>query len=184
MTAVTLRARLLVATPMLDDPNFDRTVVLMLEHTDEGALGVVLNRPSETPVEGAVPGWDRFVTDPSVVFVGGPVSRTAVICLARAVGIDAEVWSPVLGPVGTLDLSRDPDEIGTDVQAIRLFAGYAGWDGGQLEDEIASGAWFVVDALPDDALSADPDELWRTVLRRQPGRLAKYANYPADASLN
>lgn len=178
-----LRGRLLVATPDLGDPNFDRSVVLLLEHTPEGAVGVVLNRPSETPLDEAGTewdGWDELASDPPVVFVGGPVARTAVICLARLGEGGAEGFQPVLGDVGIADLTRPP----RGIDAVRVFAGYAGWGDGQLESEVAAGAWFVLDAVPDDALTSDPDDLWREVLRRQGGRLSLFAACPPDPSLN
>src|ERR1700736_6302042 len=106
--------RLLVANPLLPDPNFDRTVVMLLAHGDEGALGVVLNRPSETLLAAPLPGWEYLAASPAVVFVGGPVRRQAIICLARAFGHPAAVvpprgWSAVLPEVGTLDLDIDPE---------------------------------------------------------------------------
>ena len=100
-----------------------------------------------------------------------------------AAGGEAETWSPVLGPVGVLDLGTDPDTV-AGIEGLRVFYGYAGWAPDQLEGEVEEGAWFVVDAEPGDVLSPDPDELWRVVLRRQPGRLALFANFPADPSLN
>ncbi|MDQ3945004.1 MAG: YqgE/AlgH family protein [Actinomycetota bacterium] len=178
------RGRLLVATPELGDPNFDRTVVLLLEHTPEGAVGVVLNRPSGTTLTEAGAdwgGWDAFAAPPDVVFVGGPVARTAVIAVARTIEGKMDGFQPVLGDdVGIVDLGLEPQ----DVDAVRLFAGYAGWGGGQLEAEISAGGWFVLEALPSDPLSADPEELWREVLRRQGGRLALFAACPPDPSLN
>jgi putative transcriptional regulator len=179
------KGRLLVATPLLGDPNFERAVVLLLEHGDEGALGVVLNRPSELEVAEPLPEWRRFTGTPEVVFVGGPVSRSSVIALAR-LGRDlpAGAWEPVLGTLGVLDLTGDPDEVGAGVDDLRVFAGYAGWGSGQLEDEIGEGAWYVVDADPGDAFTSAPDGLWRTVLRRQGGDLAKVALVPAEPYLN
>ncbi len=184
-----------MATPELGDPNFDRTVVLLLEHTVEGAVGVVLNRPSETPLAEAGAdwgGWDAFAAPPGVVFVGGPVARTAVIAVARASdgpwgsGVSPEGnklagFQPVLGDsVGIVDLTAEPE----GVDAVRLFAGYAGWGGGQLEAEISAGGWFILDALPSDPLSDEPEELWAAVLRRQGGRIALFAACPPDPSLN
>jgi putative transcriptional regulator len=178
------RGRLLVATPELGDPNFDRTVVLLLEHTAEGAVGVVLNRPSETPLAEAGAdwgGWDAFAAPPGVVFVGGPVARTAVIAVARAFSEKIEGFQPVLGDfVGIVDLTAEPE----GVEAVRLFAGYAGWGGSQLEAEISAGGWFVLDALPSDPLSDEPEDLWAAVLRRQGGRIALFAACPPDPSLN
>ena len=183
--ASSLKGRLLVAAPGLVDPNFDRTVVLLLSHGEEGALGVVLNRPSGVDVLDPLPAWSRLVATPSVVFVGGPVQQDAVIGLGQARGEPlADLWTEVSGRVGVIDLSRDPDEVGGHLDEVRLFSGYAGWDQGQLEGEIDAGGWFVVDAEPEDALSREPDGLWRRVLARQPGQLALYANYPADPSNN
>jgi putative transcriptional regulator len=120
-----------------------------------------------------------------VVFVGGPVSPDAAICLARSWPDERlEANEPVVGPLGTLDLSIDPDDVSPALQAIRVFVGYAGWGAGQLEGEIAAGAWFVVDANPDDAMSGDPESLWRAVLRRQRGRLAMFANFPPNPAMN
>lgn len=180
-----LKGRLLVATPNLGDPNFERTVVLMLEHGDEGALGVVLNRPSELDLADPLPEWARAAAHPPVVFIGGPVAPSAAVCLAR-VGAPgaAQGWQPLLGPVGTLDLDSDPDEALPRLQEIRVFAGYAGWAPGQLEGEIAAGGWFVVDADAADPLSPAPEHLWSAVLRRQRGSLALFAAYPPDPSLN
>lgn len=180
-----MKGRLLVAVPGMYDPNFDRTVVLLLEHTEDGALGVVLNRPSETGVEEALPGWEPVAATPPVVFVGGPVAPTGALALGTVTGEPTEGWTPVLGSVGLLDLGQSPTSTaGTEVAQARLFAGHAGWTAGQLEGEIAGGGWFVVDAEPDDALASDPEQLWPSVLARQPGRLAWFANCPADPRSN
>ncbi len=180
-----LKGRLLVATPNLGDPNFERTVVLVLEHGEEGALGVVLNRPSGLELAEPLPEWAPAAAHPPVIFIGGPVAPSAAVCLARVVAADgAEGWEPLLGPVGTMDLDRDPDQAIPRLEEIRVFAGYAGWGPGQLESEIADGGWFVVDAHASDPLSAAPERLWADVLRRQRGRLALYAAYPPDPSMN
>ena len=183
--ATALKGRLLVASPSLGDPNFNRTVVLVLEHGEDGAIGVVLNRPTGTDLGDPLPGWNRLAAEPSVVFAGGPVAPEAAICLAQSWPDEAvEAYEPVVGTLGILDLSVDPGDVSLALQAIRVFVGYAGWSAGQLEDEIEVGAWFVVDAQPGDALSADPEDLWPTVLRRQQGRLAMFANFPANPSMN
>jgi putative transcriptional regulator len=187
MSEGSLTGRLLVAAPTLRDPNFERTVVLVLEHGPEGALGVVLNRPTDTDLYAALPRWERFAADPSVVFEGGPVAPTAAICLGRTTvpeGAEPDGWHPLFAGLATIDLERDPEELAQPVHDVRVFAGYAGWGADQLEGEVAAGAWYVLDALPGDALSPDPDDLWRTVLRRQRGRLAMVANFPADPVMN
>ncbi|MDX6202175.1 MAG: putative transcriptional regulator [Frankiales bacterium] len=179
--------RLLVATPSLHDPNFRRTVILLLDHSDEGVLGVVLNRPSDADVADALPEWASHATDPVRVFVGGPVQPAAALGLA---------WCPpglpdddggglrVLGgALGTLDL-EEPYALPAGCRGVRIFAGYAGWGAEQLREEIAEGSWYVVDALPEDAVTPEPDSLWRRVLRRQPGPLALVASFPPDLSLN
>jgi putative transcriptional regulator len=172
--------RLLVSVPTLGDPNFFRSVVFMIEHTDEGALGLVLNQPTESRVDAVLDAWAPYAAPPAVAFVGGPVqTHEAVIGLARVRRVDAsDAWQPLLGPVGTVDLARDPLDAHPELDAVRLFAGYSGWGPGQLEGELEVGGWFVVDALPGDLLTSDPSGLWRTVLRRQGGDVAMSANYP------
>ncbi len=174
-----------MAAPALRDPNFDRTVVLVLEHGAEGALGVVLNRPTPTNLDAALPRWERLAAHPSVLFEGGPVAPTAANCLGRTpVAAEPDGWHPLFGGLATVDLERDPDDLAGAVHDIRVFAGYAGWGADQLEGEVTAGAWYVVDAHPDDPLSPRPDDLWRGVLRRQRGRLAMVANFPADPATN
>jgi putative transcriptional regulator len=177
--------KLLVATPIIGDPNFERTVVLLLEHSDDGAFGLVLNRPTELDLLDPLPQWYSFAAAPCVVFVGGPVEQERAIALARAErGRTVAGWHQVLGQVGTLDLNRRPDEIGPGLGEIRVFAGYAGWGSGQLEGEMESGAWFLCDARADDVLSQSPGNLWSEVLRRQGGSMALFAQYPTDPALN
>jgi putative transcriptional regulator len=178
-----------VANPRLPDPNFDRTVVMLLACTPDGALGVVLNRPSDTRLAAPLPGWEHLAAAPAVLFLGGPVQHQAVICLARALGHPAasappEGWNAVLPEVGTLDLDLDPDDLHVSLSQVRVFAGYAGWSAGQLETEIAAGAWWILDAQPGDAFSEEPADLWKQVLRRQGGSLALVAGYPDDPVLN
>jgi putative transcriptional regulator len=182
----TLKGKLLVARPTLLDPNFSRTVILLLEHGDDGALGLVLDRPSDTPVGAALPGWSRLTAAPGVVFVGGPVAPGAALALALqspGVGMHGDSFQPVVGALGALDLSLDPDALGSGTE-VRLFAGYSGWGGGQLEGELAEGSWIVADADEHDALTARPDELWRDVLRRQGGTTAWLAHAPGHPSEN
>jgi putative transcriptional regulator len=181
------KGRLLVATPLLTDPNFDRTVILMLEDNEEGALGLVLNRPSPLDVGEPLPDWADLSASPTVVFVGGPVSRSSVIALARCSDMPDmadETWTSVLGPIGVLDLTADAALLHAVVDDVRVFAGYAGWGHEQLRDEIDEGAWFVVDAQPSDATTDQPEDLWREVLRRQPPPLRLFANYPTDVTSN
>ena len=182
---MSLSGKLVVATPALTDPNFSRTVVQLVQHSaDDGALGVVVNRPSETPLGDVLPGWALLAPDPVVVFVGGPVHESAAICLGRLSGppdSDAVVVVPGADWLGTLDLDVDAAEA---VQEVRVFAGYAGWSPGQLESEIDEGSWWVLDALPGDCFTSDPGRLWSQVLRRQGMPLALASTYPPDLALN
>ena len=179
--------RLLVSIPTLDDPNFFRSVVFMIEHNDDGAVGLVLNQPTDARSADALPDWAAVSAPPRVAFVGGPVQQhDAVIGLAR-MGADAGgpvaetmAWQPLLGPIGIVDLGRTPADVQGDLDEVRVFAGYSGWGPGQLEGELEQGRWFVVDAHPDDLFTPGPASLWRTVLRRQGGDLAVSTNYPLD----
>lgn len=171
--------RLLVATPDLEDPNFDRTVVLLLEHGPDGALGVVLNRPSDLLVVDHLPAWAPVAPEPAVVFLGGPVARSAVLGLGHTAAADGEAGTPL-----AVDLDTEPELLARSFEAVRIFAGYAGWAAHQLEAEIIAGGWFVVDAKPSDAFSANPGDLWWDVLGRQSGPLARLANFPLDPSMN
>ncbi len=180
-----LRGRLLVAEPTLADPNFHRTVVYLIEHGDDGSLGVVLNRPSETPVHAVVPTWSPYVSEPKIVFAGGPVSPEAAICLGRcADGSDSSLWTGLSDGVGVLDLNGDPLDAPRGVTGLRVFAGYSGWSAGQLEAEMAMEGWFVLDAEADDIFAETADELWRRVLARQHGPLRRFAPFPEDPSVN
>jgi putative transcriptional regulator len=175
---------LLVAAPPLVDPNFDRTVVLMLEHGESGALGIVLNRPSSTTLTDVFPEWHELVSPPGVAFAGGPVATDAVIALARRRATPLEGFTEILDDLGTINLADDPLGLGASLQSLRVFAGYAGWAPFQLEAEMAQGAWFDVALQPDDPFAASPERLWREVLRRQKGRLSLFSTFPEDATVN
>lgn len=177
---------LLVATPSLRDPSFERSVVLLVAHESSGAMGVVLNRATEVPVSDVLGEWGRLAQDPPVLFEGGPVQPDSAICVARVRGeVDGLAgFQPFFGLLGTVDLGGQPDLIRDRVDGVRVFAGYAGWSPGQLEDEIAGGSWFTFEALPGDPFMTRPDDLWSMVLRRQGGLLAAVAQYPADPTLN
>lgn len=176
--------RLLVATPLIGDPNFDRTVILLLAHGADGAFGVVINRPSETAVDEVAEEWAAHASAPAVVFVGGPVGSDAVVGLARSGTEPEATFGRLVGDVGTIDLHAPPPDGHRPWQGLRLFAGSAGWAPGQLEDELAEGAWWAVDARADDVLTSDPSGLWVRVLRRQPGQVAWFANHPVDPTAN
>jgi len=191
-----LAGSLLVSTPAIDDPSFWRRVILLLDHGVHGALGVVIDRPGGVAVEQLMPQWHALATAPAELFTGGPVARASLIGLvrlaSRELGTDGAPgcppgWHLLVDddrPVGTVDLGTDPAGVAGSVVAARLFSGYAGWEPGQLEDEIEEGSWYVVPAEARDPISADPEGLWRRVLRRQGGALALVSGFPADPAHN
>ncbi|MEJ5915021.1 YqgE/AlgH family protein [Pseudokineococcus sp. 1T1Z-3] len=178
--------RLLVAAPSLEQEDFRRSVVLVLDHDGAGALGVVVNRPLPVRVDAVLPPWQEHVSAPARLFRGGPVGLDSALGLVVVPGDGPEPVGVrrILGAVGLVDLDADPAGVVRSASGLRIFAGYAGWSPGQLEGEVAEGAWVVVDAEPGDAVSARPQDLWADVLRRQPGRLSLLASFPDDASLN
>ena len=177
---------LLVATPALVDPNFAESVVLLLDVNDEGALGVVLNRPTPVPVSSVLEDWGVVVAEPDVLFQGGPVSTEGALgvgCLRS--GDDVPVgFRGVSGPLGIVDLDTPVELVHGTLSGMRIFAGYAGWGAEQLTAEIEEGSWYVVPAQEPDVFRLDPAGLWRDVLRRQPGELAWHSTRPLDPELN
>ncbi|MET9510484.1 YqgE/AlgH family protein [Streptomyces flavidovirens] len=186
MTEVSsLTGRLLVASPALADPNFDRAVVLLIDHDDEGSLGVVLNRPTPVGVGDILLPWAGLAGDPGVVFQGGPVSLDSALGVAVIPGDEGPLgWRRVYGAIGLVDLEAPPELLAAALGSLRIFAGYSGWGPGQLEEELKTGAWYVVESEPGDVSSPEPESLWRAVLRRQRSKLAMIATYPDDPSLN
>jgi putative transcriptional regulator len=187
----TRTGQLLAATPMLGDVNFRRTIVLVVEDDpDEGTLGVVLNRPSQIPVDQVLDQWTNLITGPSVLFHGGPVSPDSALGLALPRGDEEPIgWrslagSKLMSRVGLVDLGAPPELLAGGIASLRVFAGYAGWGAGQLEAEIDAGAWLVLEAVPEDAFATEPDRLYPSVLRRQGGEVALLSTYPDDPVLN
>lgn len=177
-----LKGHLLVAGPTLVDPNFRRTVVLVGEHSEEGAMGVVLNRPSEATVVDALPELGVLVQGPAVVHVGGPVQPSAIVVLAEFEEPDRAA-SLVIDSVGFLPAEVDPDALG-ELRRTRVFAGYAGWGPQQLDAELDEGSWIVEPALPDDVFAEGTVDLWSEVLRRKGGPFGVLALMPPDPSRN
>ncbi len=177
---------LLLATPALLDPNFADTVVLLLDVDDDGALGVVLNRPSGVPVTAVLDAWSEVVAEPEVLFQGGPVSTQGALAVGMLRDADDEPvgFRAVHGLLGIVDLDTPVELMDGSLAGLRIFAGYAGWGAGQLESEIDEGSWYVVAAQAPDVFRLDPSDLWRDVLRRQPGQLAWHSTRPADPEHN
>jgi putative transcriptional regulator len=190
MAEVDLRAgRLLVAAPALVDPNFNHSVVLLLDHDADGTLGVVLNRPSPVPVRDILADWSELAAEPPVLFHGGPVSTDSALAVATLPpgADDAEEpvgWRRLFDRTGIVDLDAPTELLAPAVSDLRVFAGYAGWGAEQLETELQEGSWYVVPSLPSDMYSTDPGSLWKRVLRRQPDELAWVSTRPLDPTLN
>ena len=177
-----LQGHLLVASPALLDPNFRRAVVLVTEHSEDGAAGLVLNHPSPVEVAGAVPQLEPVVDDGEPVWVGGPVQPEAVLVLGEFLDPD-DAAVPLFGSLGFPALD-EPEDVVAVTTRRRVFAGYAGWGDGQLEDEVAREDWIIEDAMPDDAFTEAPGELWSDVLRRKGGIYELVARMPEDPSVN
>ena len=177
---------LLVATPALLDPNFADTVVLLLDVDEQGALGVVLNRPSAVQVDEVLDGWGDVVTEPEVLFQGGPVGPQGALAVAALTRPDDVPvgFRVVDGVLGLVDLDTPVELLRGGLRRLRIFAGYAGWGADQLRAEIEEGSWYVVPAEPGDVFRPDSADLWRDVLRRQPGELAWNSTRPFDPDLN
>jgi putative transcriptional regulator len=177
---------LLVATPALVDPNFADSVVLLLDVDDNGALGVVLNRPSGVPVDAVLDGWADVVAEPDVLFQGGPVGADGALAVALLRDPDDVPvgFRAVDGRLGLVDLDAPVELLTGSLAGLRIFAGYAGWGAEQLDGEIEEGSWYVVPGEPADPFRLDTSELWRDVLRRQPGEMAWHSTRPADPELN
>jgi putative transcriptional regulator len=187
-----LTGRLLVATPTMADPNFARTVVLILDHDHSGTLGVVLNRPTDVPVGDVLPDWTSDVSPPGTLFGGGPVATDSALAVGVVTGPlgdeDAVAglvgWRSMFGRVGLVDLDTPVEVVSDALQGLRIFAGYAGWAPGQLEGEIEERAWLIVDGHDADLTTTEPASLWADVLRRQEDDARFLSTYPADPAHN
>ena len=179
----TVRGQLLVAGPSLLDPNFHRTVVLVCEHDENGAMGLVLNRPSPIPVDQAIPELADAMPDDDTLWVGGPVQTTSVVVLGDF-SADGEPAMLVKESVGLVLPEADLERISTTVRRARAFLGYAGWGPSQLDGELERDDWIVAEFALDDAFTGEPERLWARVLERKGGRYALLATMPPDPSVN
>jgi putative transcriptional regulator len=181
--AESLAGQLLLASPTLLDPNFSRTVVLIGVHNEDGAMGVVLNRPSHTTVGEAVPQLQDAVGAFEPVYVGGPVQSSSVVFLAEFLD-PSPAGLLVVGRIGFPAPDAGIEELAEATARRRVFAGHAGWGSGQLDAEIASEDWIAHPAQPQDVFTDAPQELWSTVLKRKGGSYALVARMPLDPSVN
>jgi putative transcriptional regulator len=177
------RGQLLIAGPALVDPNFLRTVVLIVEHSQEGAFGLVLNRPSETVVGEAVPEIEELVDPDEWLYIGGPVQPSGVVVLGQFED-PGDGALLAFDDVGVLGAGPPPEVQAAGLRAGRAFVGHAGWGAGQLEDEIERGDWILEPARAEDAFCEEPHDLWSGVLTRKGGSYALVARMPADPSMN
>lgn len=177
-----LRGQLLIASPQLSDPNFERSVVLITEHGEEGAMGIVLNRPSEAEVASVIPDLQPIVgSEP--IFVGGPVQPEALVVLGEFSDPDKAAWI-VVADVGLVSAHTELEELPDSVRRGRVYAGFSGWGPEQLEAEVAEDAWIIEAPMPSELFPEDPTNLWSDVLERMGGEYALLARMPEDPSLN
>jgi putative transcriptional regulator len=181
--AESLAGQLLLASPSLRDPNFARSVVLVGVHNEDGAMGVILNRPSTVTVGEAVPQLEEAVDGSEPVYVGGPVQPSSVVCLAEFTEPSlAELL--VFGRIGFPAPAAAVSSLADATARRRVFAGYAGWGEGQLDTEVEQGDWIAQAPLPQDVFTEEPELLWSEVLTRKGGSYALIARMPADPNLN
>jgi putative transcriptional regulator len=178
-----MRGQLLIAGATLPDPNFARTVVLICEHSEDGALGLVLNRPGELVVGESAPDLAVLTGGDAIIDQGGPVQPDALLVLAEF-DEPSQAGISIIGNVGLVGDGSDMDHLPDLTQRVRIFAGYAGWGPGQLDTELARDDWFVAPAGIDDIFNPDADELWSRVLSRKGAHFALVARMPIDPSVN
>lgn len=186
VTGSSTAGRLLIATPAINDGNFDRSVIFMLHHDMVGALGVVINRPSSLSIDELLPRWADLACSPPLIFDGGPVEPNGFIGIAQSTSDEPEDATMIPNTSGlvTIDLEGDPALTATRIRRLRIFRGYAGWGPRQLDTEITSGAWFIVDVVEGDLWTDRPNALCEEVLGRQRGTMRWFANAPSDPTMN
>ncbi|AFH91889.1 hypothetical protein A4R63_10555 [Corynebacterium pseudotuberculosis] len=179
---------LLIAAPSMEDPVFARSVILLLEHNEATTFGVNLASRSDVAVFNVMPEWAPLVSKPQALYIGGPLNQQGVIGIGVSVpGVDI-VSHPHFNRLANrlvhVDLRTQPEDVAADLSGLRLFAGYAEWEPGQLNEEIEKGEWYVAPALSSDVTAAGNVDVWGDVMRRQPMPLPLYSTYPMDVSEN
>ena len=177
-----LPAHILISSAGLYDPNFRHTVVLIGTHDEQGAAGVILNRPTGIAVRDAAPNLAELVGSQAHLYEGGPVQTDQAVLVVELNGaVSADL--PIFGNIGFLTGEIAP-ELRAAIVRARVFAGYSGWGAGQLEAELAADAWIVEPAQAEDVFSDEPDSLWRRVLVRKGGEYRRIAMVPKDLRVN
>lgn len=177
------RGKLLLATPELLDPNFYRAVVLVIEHNNDGAIGVVINRQSDLFSVDVLPKWNHSADSASYLHWGGPVQQESFLALILCQDHLVKKPNELTARIEVLDLNQEILDM-TNAISARLYSGYAGWSSGQLNAEISTGGWIVVDAVDTDPFGENPSDLWADVLARQEGFLSRLSQYPDDPRMN
>ena len=168
----------------MGDDNFNRAVVFVIAHGAEGAIGLVLNQPTQERLGSLLPHWENQNFKDSTVFCGGPVEANSTMGLGRFVGETDESTTFILANIGVIDLKIDPKALPPSLVNLRPYVRYSGWGPMQLEAELAANAWFVVDVDPQDMFRVKTEDLWSMVLRRQTGTMSWLSNYPPDPRMN
>jgi putative transcriptional regulator len=178
-----LRGRLLIASPSIFDTNFRQAVVLLAEHSDEGAMGVVLNRPSDTTVVDAAPQLSVLADPDEAVYVGGPVQPQSLVVLAEFEDPDLAALT-ILDDIGFVAVGSELEDLAGATRRVRAYAGHAGWGSGQLEAEMEREDWIVEEPSREDVFSDAGERLWGDLLERKGGQFALMARMPFDPSTN
>ena len=178
-----LQGQLLVAAPTLVDPNFHRSVVLICAHSEDGALGLILNRPTDVHVGEGVPELNALLGAEQKLWAGGPVQPQSIVLLAELADAPEEALM-VMGDIGLVLQGADLADLEDVARRGRAFLGYAGWGPGQLESELESDDWFITPAEPGDAFTEEAESLWAEALARMGGEYALLATMPPDPSVN
>ena len=178
----------MLAAPGMLSSEFARTVVLIIEHNLEHTLGVVLNRRSEVAVANVLPEWLDYVAKPQALYLGGPLGPQAAIGVgvttSGTVIEDHLEFTRLANRLVHVDLRTDPAMLDGLLEGVRIFAGYAEWAPGQLDDEIERGDWYVAPALPSDVIAPAGTDLYSDIMRRQPMPLPLFSTFPADVDDN
>lgn len=178
------KGRVLIAEPFLGGQYFHRSVVLLTEFSDEGAVGFVLNKPVHLNVNEVLTGLEAFKSD---VFVGGPVQNNQIYYLHTVPELipnsfqilDNLFWGGDFEILKELISSKKIEH-----DQIRFFAGYSGWSAGQLEDEIKENSWLVSSLDLTDLMSVDNNDIWKKALSQLGGNYKLWANFPKDQNMN